>query len=226
MCIKVCASVRYVGSELNKGELDMTRSDVTKVVSVILAVIVVVVAIVFLRRNGDQDNPNGMSEKVEIQTTPGTGVFAKLTGNEKQFLNSVSEDGLITVEVPPNVDIILKYDDNEEIFPYETWKEKKSISHDFKGLSGDLVTIPVNAEPQAFVFIKLPGSDDFIKPRTQDFEIPPEPNDEIENITPIRVGLKIPTGTTVKLVYRGREKVFPYEVWKNMEGITHNFSNP
>ena len=87
------------------------------------------------------------------------------------------------------------------------------------------ITVSVNAIPWASVFIKLPGSDDFIEPRTQDFAIPPDPNQKTSSITPIRGGLKVPIGTTIRLVYEGEEKSFPYEAWKDEKIISYDFLN-
>ena len=78
-----------------------------------------------------------------------------------------------------------------------------------------VVSVSVNAVPWAEVFIKLPGTDRFIKP--------PEKK---SNITPIRGGLKVPIGTEIKLVYEGIDKVFPYEKWRRKKSISHDFLKP
>ncbi|MDE0087759.1 MAG: hypothetical protein OXU23_18700 [Candidatus Poribacteria bacterium] len=167
---------------------------------------------------------NSGSNRVEIKATPGTKVFAKLPGGEEQFLNSVltNANGKIKVDVPIGADLILRYNNEEEVFTNEIWKEKKSISYDFNAF----VSVQINAVPWAEVLIKLPENDDFITPRTQDFIIPPEPNEQNTNVTPIRGGLKVPIGATIKLVYQDKEKVFSYEEWKKESRISHNFSNP
>lgn len=87
----------------------------------------------------------------------------------------------------------------------------------------DTVPVSINAIPWARVSIKLPESNYFIEPRTQDFTIPPESNTRNANVTPIRGGLKVPAGTTIKLVYQEKEKIFPYEVWKDGKTISHDF---
>ena len=69
--------------------------------------------------------------------------------------------------------------------------------------------------PWAEVFIKLPGTDRFIKP--------PEKK---SNITPIRGGLKVPIGTAIRLVYEDKEKTFGYEAWKTSKTISHDFMEP
>ena len=99
------------------------------------------------------------------------------------------------------------------------------ISQDEESLLSLPVTVSINAIPWAKVFIKLPESDGFIEPRAQDFAIPPDPNQEKSNVTPIRGGLKVPIGTTIKLVYKEEEKVFSYEAWKNGKSISYDFLN-
>ena len=126
------------------------------------------------------------------------------------------------MDVPIDADLILRYNNEEEIFAYEIWKEEKSISHDFNAF----VSVQINAIPWAEVLIKLPENDDYMSPRIQDFIIPPEPNEQNTNVTPIRGGMKVPIGTTIKLVYQGKEKVFSYEEWQKDARISHDFSNP
>ena len=87
------------------------------------------------------------------------------------------------------------------------------------------VSVSINAIPWARVFIKLPESDYFIEPRARDFTIPPDPNERNSNVTPIPGDLKVPIGTTIKLMYRGKEKIFPYEVWRDGKTISHDFMN-
>ena len=87
------------------------------------------------------------------------------------------------------------------------------------------VSVSINAIPWARVFIKLPESDYFMEPRAQDFTIPPEPHGRNSNVTPIPGDLKVPIGTTIKLMYRGKEKIFPYEVWRDGSTISHDFMN-
>ena len=103
--------------------------------------------------------------------------------------------------------------------------ESSPISQDEASLPSLPVTVSINAIPWAKVFIKLPESDGFIEPRAQDFTIPPDPNQEKSNVTPIRGGLKVPIGTTIKLVYKEKEKVFSYDAWKNGQSISHDFLN-
>ena len=103
--------------------------------------------------------------------------------------------------------------------------ESSPRSQDEAALTPLPVTVSINAIPWARVFIKLPQSDDFIEPRAQDFTIPPDPNQEKSNVTPIRGGLKVSIGTTIKLVYKEKEKVFSYAAWKNGQSISHDFLN-
>ena len=192
-----------------------------KLLGVLAFVVVILIAFMTLKnRNGGHSFP---SELVEIETNLGTKVFAKLSGGEEQFLNSVSEfdDGKIKVDVPIGADVILRYYNKEEIFAYEIWKEEKFIPHDFN----TLISIQINAVPWAYVFIKLPDGDDFIKPRRQDFIITPGPDERDTNVTPIPGGLKVSIGTEIKLVHEDKEKVFFYETLEEEKFISHDFSN-
>lgn len=103
--------------------------------------------------------------------------------------------------------------------------ESSTRSQDGESLVPLPVTVSINAIPWARVFIKLPEGDDFIEPRVQDFTIQPGPNQEKSNVTPIRGGLKVPIGTTIKLVYESKEKSFPYEAWKDEKTISYDFLN-
>lgn len=85
--------------------------------------------------------------------------------------------------------------------------------------------VSINAIPWARVFIKLPQGNDFIEPRVQDFTVPPNPNGKNSNVTPIRGNLKVPIGTTIKLIYKEQEKIFLYEAWKDGKTISHDFLN-
>ena len=87
------------------------------------------------------------------------------------------------------------------------------------------IPVSINAIPWARVFIKLPENDYFMEPRARDFTIPSEPNGKNSNVTPIRGGLQVPIGTTIKLMYRGKEEIFPYEAWKGGKTISHDFLN-
>ena len=103
--------------------------------------------------------------------------------------------------------------------------ESSPISQGEESLSSLPVTVSINAIPWAEVFIKLPESDDFIEPRAQNFTIQPGPNQKNSNVTPIRGGLKVPIGTTIKLVYETKEKSFPYDAWKAEKTISYDFLN-
>ena len=87
------------------------------------------------------------------------------------------------------------------------------------------VLVSINAIPWARVFIKPPGNDSFMEPRPRDFTIPPEPNEREPNVTPIPGDLRVPVGTAIKLMYRGREKIFRYDQWKDEKTISYDFLN-
>ena len=89
----------------------------------------------------------------------------------------------------------------------------------------ETVSVSINAIPWARVFIKLPENDYFMEPRPRDFTIPPKPNQKDSNVTPIPGDLKVPSGTAIKLMYRGKEKIFLYEKWKDGKTISHDFLN-
>ncbi len=89
----------------------------------------------------------------------------------------------------------------------------------------ETVSVSINAIPWARVFIKLPENDYFMEPRPQDFTIAPEPHGRDSNVTPIPGDLKVPVGTAIKLIYRGNEKIFRYEEWKDGKTISHDFMN-
>ena len=103
--------------------------------------------------------------------------------------------------------------------------ESSPISQEEESLPSLPVTVSINAIPWAKVFIKLPESDGFIEPRAQDFTIQPAPNQKNSNITPIRGGLNVSIGTTIKLVYEAKERNFPYEAWKDEKAISYDFLN-
>ena len=86
-------------------------------------------------------------------------------------------------------------------------------------------SISINAIPWARVFIKLPQGNNFMAPRPEHFTIRPEPNDPKSNVTPIRGALVLPEETEIKLVYQKKEKIFPYEEWKDSQSISHDFSS-
>ena len=186
-----------------------------KFLSVLLAIVVVLAVVIFvvIFWNGNVSYPKA----IQIITNPGVKVFAKLPEGEEQFINSVPELGQIKVDIPTDAEVILRYNNAEEIFASQEWQEENTIVFEF------LISIEVNANPWAYVFIKLPGGADFIEPKGQDFVIPPDPGESNTNVTPIRGGLQVPIGTTIKLVYEDREKVFSYETWKDNPRVSHNF---
>ena len=123
------------------------------------------------------------------------------------------------MDVVVDTTIVLRYKGQEKIYPPEKWKGIKLIE-DFGGTDkrprpSPVVTVSINAVPWAEVFIRQPDSDRFIKPPGKK-----------SNITPIRGGLKIPTGTAIRLVYEDKEKTFGYETWKASKIISHDFNEP
>ena len=129
---------------------------------------------------------------------------------------------------PPRPEKIPEIDDDSRRFPRR--KEPQTARPDPPTQSvtrteTETVTVSINAIPWARVFIKLPANDDFIEPRARDFTIPPEPNGKDSNVTPIPGDLKVPIGTTIKLMYRGREKIFRYDEWKDGKTISYDFFN-
>lgn len=152
---------------------------------------------------------------IEIIAHKNTQVFKRLPGMSERRLGVVDEVPLpLRVEVGASV--ILKYVDKEKTFLPEAWAHGKIIWRPESGpVRPKLVTVAVNAVPWAEVFIKPPGTDRFTRP----------PGKE-SNITPVRGGLKLPIGTTIKLVYGDNEKTFGYEEWRTRKNISHDFLEP
>ena len=125
---------------------------------------------------------------------------------------------------PPRPEEIPEIDDNSPGFRRPREPQRVQPSPPTQSETGT-VSVSINAIPWARVFIKLPENDYFMEPRAQDFTIPPEPNVTNSNVTPIPGDLKIPIGTTIKLMYRDDEKIFPYEVWRDGKTISHDFLN-
>ena len=190
-----------------------------KLVWVLLAIVIITVVILIFAIRFSK-SPSPVSQSIEIFATPGTQVFIKLPDQKEKYLGNVPA----TVDVPIAAIIILRYKDKEQVFSHKHVKNGK-ISHNFDSRKHviSFVTLSINAVPWAEVLIKPPGTNRFMKPGTQNFIITPEPNGKNINVTPIRGGIKVPTGTAIKLVYDGNEKIFPYESWKARESISHDF---
>ena len=129
---------------------------------------------------------------------------------------------------PPRPEKIPEIDDDSRRFPPP--REPRTARPDpstppVTGTEAETVSVSINAIPWARVFIKLPTNNDFIEPRARDFTIPPEPNQKNSNVTPIPGNLKVPIGTSIKLMYRGKEEIFPYEAWRDEKTISHDFMN-
>lgn len=187
----------------------------TRTVAVLLGAgfIVFVIVIALLVRNGCR-KPAPKS-RVEIIAPKGTQVSARLPNEDEQPLGEAP----LTEDIRNDAIIVLRYKEQEKIFPPEKWKVIK-LTENFGGGDGPpppplVVTVSINAVPWAEVFIKLPGTDRFVKPRNKK-----------SNITPIRGGLKVPNGTAIRLVHEDKEKTFGYEAWKTSKTISHDFLNP
>ena len=132
---------------------------------------------------------------------------------------------VIAIAIAGLIIFIAPWDPPRPPRPEEEASDEETIEISVTGTETETVSVSINAIPWARVFIKLPQGGDFIEPRVQDFTIPPESNVENSNVTPIRGRLKVPIGTTIKLVYQEKEKIFPYETWKYERTISHDFLN-
>ncbi len=190
----------------------------TKTFAIILGAVFValVIGIIVLIKIIDDNGDDSVKIRgVEIIAPSGTQVFARLPSENEQPLGEAP----LTVDVVVDATIILRYKGQEKIFPPEKWEGIKLIE-DFGGADKRLrpspvVTVSINAVPWAEVYIKLPGTDRFVKP----------PNKKT-NVTPIRGGLKVPVGTAIRLEYEDKEKTFGYEAWKTSKTISHDFLSP
>ena len=175
-------------------------------------VIGIFVLIQIINGNGDKPLP---IRNVEIIAPKGTQVFARLPGEDENLLGEAP----LTVDVRVDATIILRCEDKEKTYLPDSWRNGRinepSFCPDPPPPRPRVVSVSINAVPWAKVFIKLPGTDRFVKPPKKK-----------SNVTPIRGGLKVPIGTEIKLAYWGIEKVFPYESWKESKSISHDFSNP
>ena len=190
----------------------------TKTVAILLGAGIVVLVIVIALLVGNCCREPSPKSRVEIVAPKGTQIYARFLGESEQHLGDVVEASL-TVDVAVDATIILRFKDREKTFPPEKWRDVKLIE-DFDDTDGErrptpVVTVSINAVPWAKVFIKLPGTDRFVKPPKKK-----------SNVTPIRGGLKVPVGTAIKLVYGDKEKTFGYEAWKTSKTISHDFMEP
>lgn len=190
----------------------------TKTIALLVGTGFVVVVIVFallitIKIKGCPPPP----EIVEIIAPQGTQVFTRLLDEPDRYQGQLGDTSL-TLSVRVDATVVLRYQNTEKSFRPEAWKNGKIVWRLPKPpkpppLPKRDVIVSINAVPWAEVYIKLPGTDQFVKP----------PNKE-SNITPIRGGLKVPTGTEIKLMYGDRE--FVYIAQKNSETISHNFLKP
>lgn len=169
--------------------------------------------------------PQHTFHRVEIDAPEGTRVYSKLRGKQEKYLGNAPA----TVKVPMGAKIILRYKDKERVISANTVKGGK-ISEHFPPTAPvptkapiRFVLVSINAVPWAEVFIKPPGENYFIEPDAQNFTRGADPTGENRNVTPIRGKMRVQAGTAIKLVYDGREKIFPYEVWEASKLISHNF---
>ena len=180
-----------------------------------VAVVIGIVLLYMIFIDVERPDPEPKTQHVEIIAPKGTQVFARLPGEDENLLGEAP----LTVNVRVDATIILRCEDKEKTYLPDSWKagriNEPSFCPDPPPPRPPVVTVSINAVPWAEVFIKLPGTGRFVKP--------PEKK---SNITPIRGGLRVPIGTEIKLAYRGSEKVFPYESWKESKSISHDFSNP
>lgn len=172
-----------------------------------------------------QPAPQQTSHRVEIDAPEGTRVYSKARGKQEKHLGNAPA----TVKVPIGAKIILRYKDKERVISANKVKRGK-ISEHF--LPSDSITtktpirfvlVSINAVPWAEVFIKPPGTNYFLEPDTTNFTRGAEHTGENRNVTPIRGKMRVQVGTSIKLVYDGREKIFPYESWGTSKLISHNF---
>ena len=194
----------------------------TRTVAVLLGAgfVVIVIGIVALIQiiNGNGDN-SPLIRSVEIIAPKGTQVVARLPDDSEKHLGDLVGASL-TVDVADDATIILRFREQEKIFPPQSWRDVKIIEPFVLPTPvlpppSRVVTVSINAVPWAKVYIKLPGTHRFVKP-----------SEKISNVTPIRGGLRVPVGTAIKLVYKDKEKTFGYEAWKKSNTISHDFLSP
>ena len=123
-----------------------------RLIIVIATVGVIFIAglIIFIISWGGESSPISHDEEslpllpvtVSINAIPWAKVFIKLPESD-DFIEPRAEDYTRTpesnrtnvtpmrVRVPVDTTIRLVYEENEKIFPYEVWKDEKTISHDF-----------------------------------------------------------------------------------------------
>ena len=192
----------------------------TKTVALLLgagfvAVVIGIVLLYMIIFDGERPVPEPKTQHVEIIAPKGTQVFARLLGEDENLLGEAP----LTVDVRVDATIILRCEDKEKTYLPDSWRNGRinepSFCPDPPPPRPRVVSVSINAVPWAKVFIKLPGTDRFVKPPKKK-----------SNVTPIRGGLKVPIGTEIKLVYEGIDKVFPYEEWRKKESISHDFLKP
>ena len=179
-----------------------------------VAVVIGIVLLYMIFIDVERPDPEPKTQQVEIIAPKGTQVFARLPAEDEIPLGEAP----LTVDVRVDATIILRCKDREKTFPPDTWKTGSIHEPSFcppPPPRPRVVSVSINAVPWAEVFIKLPGTDRFVKPPGKG-----------PHITPIRGGLNVPVGTKIKLVHDVEEKTFGYESWKTSKTISHDFQNP
>lgn len=188
----------------------------TKTVALLLAVccVALVIIIAILVRYGCSRPLR--KRTVEITAPKNTQVYWTLSSESEKYLGGLPDTPL-TLDVRVDATIILRYKEHQKSFPPAAWENGKIFWQPKtpQPIPTRDVTVSVNAVPWARVFIKLPGSDRFIKPPGKR-----------SNVTPIRGPLKIPVGTAIRLEYEDKEKTFEYDGWKTSKTVSHDFLNP
>lgn len=219
------------------GSIEQVTFKMTKSVIALLVIGLIAVTILtfIILRPGDdlspepqpkpQPTPQQKSHRVEIDAPEGTRVYSKVRGKQEKYLGNAPA----TVNVPIGAKIILRYKDKERVISANRVKRGK-ISEHFTPIEPvptktpiPFVLVSINAVPWAEVFIKPPGTNYFLEPDTKNFTRGAERTGENRNVTPIRGKMRVQVGTSIKLVYDGREKIFPYESWGARKLISHNF---
>jgi hypothetical protein len=193
----------------------MTKTIALLVGTGFVVVVIVIALLITIKIKGCPPPP----ENVEIIAPEGTQVFTRLLDEPDRYQGQL-DDTSLTLSVRVDATVVLRYQNTEKSFRPEARKDGKIVWRLPKPpkpppLPKRDVIVSINAVPWAEVYIKLPGTDRFIKP--------PEKK---SNVTPIRGGLRVPIGTAIKLVYENEAKIFSYEAWKTSKSISHDFHGP
>lgn len=204
----------------------MTKTIALLVGTGFVVVVIVIALLITIKIKGCPPTP----EIVEIIAPEGTQVFTRLLDEPDRYQGQLGDTSL-TLSVRVDATVVLRYQNTEKSFRPEAWKDGKIVWRLPKPpkpppLPKRDVIVSINAVPWAKVLIRLPKAASFIKPKREHFATPSDSMTEKANVTPIRGGLKVPIGTTIRLVYENKDKTFVYEVWKKSNTISHDFLNP